>query len=61
VVLLLELGVARLALGAAEARRRELAADTQFRAAYDLLRRAPTQAALLELGAAQARVALVPG
>jgi carboxyl-terminal processing protease len=61
VELLLEQRVARLAFGAAEARRRELAADTQFRVAYELLRRAPTQAALLELGAAQAAVAVVPG
>ena len=58
--LLIEQRLARLGFGAAEARRRELATDTQFRTAYDLLRRAPTQAALLELGAGEP-AAGVPG
>jgi carboxyl-terminal processing protease len=57
--LLLEQRVAQLAFGAGEARRRELASDTQFRAAYDLLRQANTQAALLRLGATKAMP--VPG
>jgi carboxyl-terminal processing protease len=60
--LLLEQRVARLAFGAAEARRRELASDTQFRTAYELIRRAATPAALLQLGAAHAAAGgVVPG
>jgi carboxyl-terminal processing protease len=49
---LLELRVAQLAFGDAEAKRRDLAVDSQLEAASELLRAARTQRALFEAGAA---------
>ena len=49
---LLELRVAQLAFGDAEAKRRDLALDSQLEAAHELLRHATTQGSLFEAGTA---------
>ncbi len=51
--LLLEQRVAQVAFGQAEARRRELAGDTQFKTALDLLQQSESQDALLKTAVAR--------